>query len=55
MSLLPVFWLALFLLASCFFLNFCFWTAVMTRRTYSGPRYVICPETGCREAVEFDG
>lgn len=55
MSLLPVFWFVLFLLGCCFFFNFWFWTAVMTRRTYSGPRQVICPETGRRESVEFDG
>ena len=55
MSLLPVFWLALFLLACCIFANFWVWTAIMTRKTYSGTRQVICPETRRRESVEFDG
>src|SRR5512138_2202474 len=55
MSFLPLFWLALFLLVSLFFFNFWIWTALMTRRTYSTPHDILCPETGERETVRFDG
>ena len=55
MLLLPLFWLALFLAACVFFLNFWIWCALMTRRTYSAPHDILCPETGERETVRFDG
>jgi hypothetical protein len=55
MWFLPLFWLVLFVAASCLFLNFWIWAGLMTRRAYSAPHDILCPETGERETVRFDG
>lgn len=54
MSLLPLFWLALFLVAGTAVFGMWIWTGIMTARRYGGTRTFICPETLRPVTVQVD-